>query len=241
MSDFVNADSLGKVYDVCFAVRDVSFKVKEHQIYGLIGSNGAGKTTTLRMVCGMLDPTEGSCTVGGFDTVKDKIDVKRITGYLPEEDYLYGDMTVRDHLRYMGELFGVDEVDERIHKTLNTVDMESKIDDVIKTLSKGQRRRVAIAKTLIHEPSLVLLDEVTSGLDPVYSRKMVEVVKRLKTQGKTVIFSTHLLDEATMLCDKLMIISGGEVRAQGTIAHILKETESKDLEDAFFKLVKPTK
>ncbi|MFH0862743.1 MAG: ABC transporter ATP-binding protein [Candidatus Altiarchaeota archaeon] len=237
MPPFVIAEGLGKVYTEGYAVKDVSFTVEEGEIFGFLGPNGAGKTTTLRMMCGILDPTEGAATVKGFDTVKDRIKVKEITGYLPEEDFLYGEMTVRDHLTYIGELYGVGGLRDKVDETLRTVEMESHIDDVIKTLSKGQRRRIAIAKTLIHDPEIVLLDEVTSGLDPVYSKKMVDVVKGLHKKGKTVVFSTHLLDEATQLCDRIMIIDRGTIMGLGTIPQILEETGTKDLSEAFFKLI----
>jgi ABC-type multidrug transport system ATPase subunit len=237
MSDYVIADGLGKVYVKDYAVKDVSFKIGRGEVFGFLGPNGAGKTTTLRMICGVLDPTKGSCIVDGLDTVKDKIRVKEISGYLPEEDFLYGEMTVRDHLKYIGELYSLKDVDKKVHTTLQTVDMLSHIDDVIKTLSKGQRRRIAIAKTLIHDPQLVLLDEVTSGLDPVYARKMVKVVKDLHQRGKTIILSTHLLDEATELCDRILVIHQGGIKACDKIDSILKETGSKNLQDAFFKLI----
>jgi ABC-2 type transport system ATP-binding protein len=237
MSAFIAAEGLGKVYTECFAVRNVSFTVEEGEIFGFLGPNGAGKTTTLRMMCGILDPTEGSCKIGGFDTVKDKIKVKEIVGYLPEEDFLYGEMTIKDHLMYIGELYGVGNLQEKVHETLRTVDMESHINEVIKTLSKGQRRRVAIAKTLIHDPKLVLLDEVTSGLDPVYARKMTDVVRDLNKKGKTVVFSTHLLDEATELCDRILVIDRGTIMALGTLEEILKSTGTGNLRDAFFKLI----
>jgi ABC-2 type transport system ATP-binding protein len=237
MVAFVSAERLSKIYTEGYAVKDLSFEVEEGEIFGFLGPNGAGKTTTLRMMCGILDPTEGRCIVKGYDTMKDKIKVKEITGYLPEEDFLYGEMTVKDHLTYIGELYGVRELREKVKETLKTVDMESHIDEVIKTLSKGQRRRIAIAKTLIHDPEIVLLDEVTSGLDPVYSKKMVDVVKELHRSGKTVVFSTHLLDEATQLCDRIMIINKGRIMGCGTIPDILKDTTCKDLNDAFFKLI----
>jgi ABC-2 type transport system ATP-binding protein len=237
MSVFVSAEGLGKIYSKEHAIKDITFHVEKGEIFGFLGPNGAGKTTTLRIMCGILDPTEGRCTVRGLDTVADKIKVKEITGYLPEEDFLYGDMTVRDHLHYIGELYGVGGLKEKVSQTLRTVDMESHIDDVIKTLSKGQRRRIAIAKTLIHDPEIVLLDEVTSGLDPVYSRKMTDVVRDLNKKGKTVVFSTHLLDEATELCDRLLIINHGRIMACGPLREILDQTATNNLRDAFFKLM----
>ncbi len=239
MPAHIVADGVSKTYSKGYAVEGLSFTVERGEVFGFLGPNGAGKTTTLRMICGILDPTEGRLTVGGKDTVKDRIAVKASTGYLPEEDFLYGDMTVRNHLAYIGELYGVGGLGERIGETLRAVDMESHVNDLIKTLSKGQRRRVAIAKTLIHDPDLVLLDEVTSGLDPVYSKRMTDVVRALHGRGKTVVFSTHLLDEATELCDRLLIISGGRMMALGTLEGILKETGCGNLGDAFFKLVEP--
>ena len=239
MSSFVVAEGLGKRYigGGDHAVRDLTFTVEEGEVFGLVGPNGAGKTTTLRMVCGVLDPTEGRCTVNGLDTVRDKIKVKGITGYLPEEDFLYGEMTVRDHLRYIAELYGVVDVEEQLHLALRAVDMERHIDEVVKTLSKGQRRRVAIAKTLIHEPQLILLDEVTSGLDPVYARRMTELIRKLRDGGKTIVLSTHLLDEATELCDRILVMNRGGVVACDTIEGVLKQTGSSNLEGAFFRLI----
>jgi ABC-2 type transport system ATP-binding protein len=240
MSAYVVAEGLGKVYKKDYAVKDLSFTIGEGEIFGLLGPNGAGKTTTLRMMCGILDPTDGRMTVGGLDTVKDKIKVKEITGYLPEEDFLYGDMTVHDHLAYIGELYGVKDVRGRIQSTLKAVDMESHFGDTVKTLSKGQRRRVAIAKTLIHDPRIVLLDEVTSGLDPVYAKKMTDVVRGLHREGKTVVFSTHLLDEATELCDRIMVISRGRIKACGRIEDVIREAGASDLQSAFFRLIEET-
>ncbi|MBU0762343.1 MAG: ABC transporter ATP-binding protein [Candidatus Altiarchaeota archaeon] len=237
MSFDISAKGLGKKYTKEWAVKDISFEIHEGEIFGFLGPNGAGKTTTLRMLCGVLDPTEGSCTVNGLDTVADKIAVKSIVGYLPEEDFLYGDMTVKDHLEYMASLYGVKDVKDAVSRTLDLVDLDGKIGEKVKTLSKGQRRRVAIAKTLIHDPKLVLLDEVTSGLDPLYAKKMVDMVKKLRKDGKTVIFSTHQLDEATKLCDKMLIIQKGKMKACGTEKDILKKTDSNDLEEAFFKLM----
>jgi ABC-2 type transport system ATP-binding protein len=237
MSSFVVAKGLGKIYTEGYAVKDVSFTVEEGEIFGFLGPNGAGKTTTLRMMCGILDPTEGGCTVGGFDTVSDKLKVKEITGYLPEEDFLYGDMTVRDHLHYIGELYGVQGLDKKVLENLRLVDMDNRIDELIKTLSKGQRRRVAIAKTLIHDPKIVLLDEVTSGLDPVYAKRMTDVVLELHKKGKTVVFSTHLLDEATQLCDRLLIVNKGRIQAMGPLKEVLQQTGTENLHDAFFKLM----
>lgn len=237
MAPYVRAQGLWKNYSDGFAVQDLSYEVQKGEVFGLLGPNGAGKTTTLKMMAAVLDPTRGDCSVNGLDTVKEKIGVKQITGYLPEEDFLYGDMKVADHVRYMGELYGVGDVGSEVDRVLDAVDMQPQKDEVIKTLSKGQRRRVAIAKTLIHDPQLLLLDEVTAGLDPVYARRMAEVVKGLNDEGKTIVLSTHLLDEATKLCDRMLIIHEGQAKALGTQQEILEKTKTGSLEEAFFKLI----
>ncbi len=233
----IHAKDLGKIYTDFYAIKDLSFEIEEGLIFGFIGPNGAGKTTTLRIITGILDPTEGSCDVNGYSVVDDKIQVKSATGYLPEEDFLYGDMKVRDHLHYIAELYGVKDIEESVYNSLDLVDMRSHVDDVIKNLSKGQRRRVAIAKTLVHDPKIVVLDEVTSGLDPVYARRMINVIKNLKKEGKTIIFSTHLLDEATKLCEKILIINHGQEVGYGSIDEVIKQAGCDNLEDAFFSLV----
>ncbi|MFC2163323.1 ABC transporter ATP-binding protein [Candidatus Altiarchaeota archaeon] len=237
MSNLVESRGLSKIYSVDYAVKDLDFSIPEGSIFGFMGPNGAGKTTTLRMMTGIIDPTEGTCSVDGLDVVSDKIGVKSLTGYLPEEDFLYGDMKVADHLRYMAELYGVADIGEAVHNALALVEMEDHSGIVIKKLSKGQRRRVAIAKTLVHDPKLVVLDEVTSGLDPIYSVKMMQVIRNLKDKGKTVVFSTHLLDEAMKLCDTLLVIDKGVKVGYGTIEGLLKETGCDNLEDAFFKMI----
>lgn len=237
MADFVKAAGLVKKYGDFHAVHDIDFTVEKGTVFGIIGPNGAGKTTTLRMICGILDPTEGSVNVGGLDTLKDKVDVKRKIGYLPEEDFLYGGMKVHEHLKYIGELFGVKDPDNRVDWALSEVDIDFKRDSLVRTLSRGQKRRVALAKALLHDPQLLILDEVTSGLDPVYKKKMIELVAKFNEHGKTVIFSTHILDEATRLCDKIMIINHGKRVGYGTIKELKKQTGTGSLDEAFFQLV----
>ncbi|MFH1722117.1 MAG: ABC transporter ATP-binding protein [Candidatus Altiarchaeota archaeon] len=234
---FVSADNLSKRYGEKYAVKNLSFNVRKNEIFGFIGPNGAGKTTTLKVVSGIITPSEGECIVSGLNVIHNRIEVKELVGYLPEEDYLYGEMNLSEHLRYIGELYGVQNLDSAVSEILKLVDLDDTPDKVIKTMSKGQRRRAAIAKTLVHNPELVILDELTSGLDPVSSRKMFDTVKDLKDRGKTIIFSTHTLDEAVRLCDRILIIDEGEQKAIGTVEEILAQTGKDSLEDSFFYLV----
>ncbi len=233
----VEARNLSKRYGEKYAIRDVSFTAADNEILGFIGPNGAGKTTTLKIVSGIITAQEGSCTVAGHDVIRERIAVKETVGYLPEEDYLYGEMTLADHLRYIAELYGVADIEKAVADAITVVDLEDQDEKIIKTMSKGQRRRAAIAKTLVHDPRLVILDELTSGLDPVSARKMFDTVCGLKDQGKTIIFSTHTLDEAVKLCDRILIIDRAEVKALGTMRDILAQTGEDSLEDAFFALV----
>lgn len=233
----VDARNLSKRYGEKYAIRDVSFTATDNEILGFIGPNGAGKTTTLKIVSGIITAQEGSCTVAGHDVIRERIAVKEIVGYLPEEDYLYGEMTLADHLRYIAELYGIADIDKAVADAITLVDLADQDEKVIKTMSKGQRRRAAIAKTLVHDPDLVILDELTSGLDPVSARKMFNTVRGLKDQGKTIIFSTHTLDEAVKLCDRILIIDRAEVKALGTMHDILEQTSKDSLEEAFFALV----
>jgi len=234
---FVKSRDLCKSYGDVEAVSGLDFEVETGSVFGFIGPNGAGKTTTLRIICGILEPTSGVCKVDGLNVVENKVEVKKRIGYLPEEDFLYGGMKVAEHLKYIGELFQVEDVEDRVEWALREVDIAFKSDDLVKTLSRGQKRRVALAKALLHDPPLLILDEVTSGLDPVYKRKMIDLVKRLNNKGKTIIFSTHILDEATRLCDQILIIDKGRRVGYGRIKDVLVETETDTLDKAFFKLV----
>jgi len=234
----IEAWGLKKIYEnKVYAIRDLNFRVEENEIYGFIGPNGAGKTTTLKIISGMLDPTEGKCKVFGKDVVKDKIAVKQEVGYLPEEDYLYGEMKLEEHLAYIAELYEVNDVKEAVDQVLQLTELEDLRKNLVKTLSKGQRRRAAIAKTLVHDPKVVILDELTSGLDPISSKHMLEMVRELKRKGKTVIFSTHTLGEAVELCDHVLILHHGRKLIEGTPEEIIEGTGSKSLNEAFFKII----
>ena len=222
---FLRVEGLGKRYGDAWATRDVSFDVRRGEIFGVIGPNGAGKTTTLKILAGLLAPTEGTATVDGM-RVDDPRHKSRI-GYLPEESPLYEDMTPRAYLRFFARLYEVPRkvADERIEKALTDLQLDVRDEKKIGDMSKGMRRKVAIARSLVNDPELVIYDEPASGLDPVVSAYVLDLVRGLAAQGKTVIFSAHNLYHMERICDRLLILRKGQVMALGTMAQLRSASE----------------
>jgi ABC-2 type transport system ATP-binding protein len=221
---FVSVKGLGKQYGTDWAVRDASFDVGGGEIFGVIGPNGAGKTTTLKVLAGLLAPTEGTATVGGA-RVDDPAHKSRI-GYLPEESALYDDMTPIAYLRFFARLYDVPRriADERIEDALTHLQLDVRNEKKIGDLSKGMKRKVAIARSLVNDPEMVIYDEPASGLDPVVSSYILELVKGLRRQGKTVIFSAHNLYHVERICDRVLILRKGRIVASGDMATIRAAT-----------------
>ena len=217
---FLRVQGLGKRYGAQWAVRDVTFDLGRGEIFGLIGPNGAGKTTTLRMLAGLLAPTEGTAVAGDV-RVDDPRHKSRI-GYLPEESPLYEDMTPRSYLRFFARLYEVPKLvaEERIERTLSALQLEVRDEKKIGDMSKGMKRKVAIARSLINDPELIIYDEPASGLDPVASAYILDLVRDLAKQGKTVIFSAHNLFHMERICDRVLILRKGQVMALGNMAQI---------------------
>ena len=221
---FVEVDALGKRYEGQWAVRNLSFTVGKGEIFGIIGPNGAGKTTTLKVLAGLLTPTEGSARVGGIGT-EDPLHKHRI-GYLPEESALYEDMTAVGYLRFFARLYEVPRrvTEERIEDVLTRLQLDARDDKKIGDMSKGMKRKVAIARTLIHDPEMVIYDEPASGLDPVVSAYVLDLVRDLRRRGKTVIFSAHNLYHVERICDRVLILRKGQVVASGDMKDIRQAT-----------------
>jgi ABC-2 type transport system ATP-binding protein len=219
--EMITARSLTKYYRDFPALDGVSFDLDDARIFGVIGHNGAGKTTLLKIMAGLIAPTSGSLVIDGIDVVRNALDLKRNLGYLPEESRLYETMTVDAYLAFFGEIYGLSRatIDERRSELLGSLalDPEGK---KIGELSKGMKRKVAIARSLIHDPGLLIYDEPTSGLDPMISRSVIEYIKDLQGQGKTVIFSAHNLYQVEEICDQVLILRRGEVVAQGTMSEL---------------------
>ena len=218
----IEAHQLTKRYNRHEAVRDVSFTVSPGEIVGFLGPNGAGKTTTLRMLTGYLPPTSGAASVAGFDVFRQSVEARRRIGYMPENVPLYGEMRVREYLRYRARLKGLSgsEARRRVGEVVEVCGLESVRRKMIKTLSKGFRQRVGLADALVHEPDLLILDEPTNGLDPLQIRQIRELIRRLG-RDHTVLLSTHILSEVEMICNRVIIIDGGKIRAADTPANLI--------------------
>lgn len=212
------------------AVENVDLEIRRGQVYGLLGPNGSGKSTTIKMLLGLLQPTAGRIAVLG-KRPKD-VDAKRMIGYLPEESYLYRFLTGRETLDYYGRLFRLDRRArrERIDMLLEMVGLEAVQDRPVGEYSKGMQRRIGLAQSLINDPQLLILDEPTSGMDPVGARQIKDVIATLARRGKTVLLCSHLLGDVEDLCDRVAIMYGGRVRAEGTCAELLTQEHATILE-----------
>jgi ABC-2 type transport system ATP-binding protein len=218
----IQATHLTKKYARHEAVRDISFSVQRGEVVGFLGPNGAGKTTTLRMLTGYLPPTAGSARVAGFDIFRQSIEARRKIGYMPENVPLYGEMRVREYLRFRAQLKGLGNGDarRRVGEVIDTCGLGSVRRKMIKALSKGFRQRVGLADALVHDPELLILDEPTNGLDPNQIRQIRELIRQLGA-NHTVLISTHILPEVEMICNRVIIIDNGKIRAADTPANLI--------------------
>jgi sodium transport system ATP-binding protein len=223
------------------AVNDVSFTCKPGQIYGLLGANGAGKTTTLRMLATILEPTDGTARVAGFDLMKDPESVRRNVGFLSTATALYGRLSAFEMVQYFARLHGLDDatIVKRIDALFARLEMNEFRDRRCDKLSTGMKQKVSIARTLVHDPPVMIFDEPTLGLDVMAARTIVQFIRECRNEGKTVIFSTHVMSEVEKLCDQIGIIHGGRLLAEGTLAELRRDTGLQDLEDIFVKVVEP--
>lgn len=217
------AEGLRKEYDSFVAVDDLSFEIEKGEIFGIVGPNGAGKTTTLKMLSGLIAPTKGSIKIQGMDIKKDAQKIKQKLGFLPEESPLYEGMTANDYLMFFAQVYGIDKKTalHRIEGILASLRLDAG-DKKIGDMSKGMQRKVAIARALINDPEYLILDEMTSGLDPTTSKYLVDFVSGLKNLGKTIVFSAHNLYQVESLCDRVLIMNKGKEIAIGTMPEIKK-------------------
>jgi sodium transport system ATP-binding protein len=217
----------------------ISFRVEPGKIYGLLGANGAGKTTTLRMLATLLRPSSGSAVVAGYDVVARADRVRANVGFLGASTALYARLTSREMIAYFGRLNGLADsaVRERIAFLAEQLDMHDFLDRRCDKLSTGMKQKTSIARTLVHDPQVMIFDEPTLGLDVMTARSILRFVRECRGRGKTVIYSTHVMSEAEKLCDVIGIIHGGRLRAEGTLDDLLARTGESDLEEAFVKFI----
>ena len=222
-----------------FAVNDVSFRVQPGQIYGLLGANGAGKTTTLRLLATLLKPTGGSAIVAGHDVATAPQQVRANVGFLAASTALYGRLTAREMIAYFGALNNLSpaEVRARTQLLADELDMHEFLDRRCDKFSTGMKQKTSIARTLIHDPAVMIFDEPTLGLDVMTARAIVRFVRDCRSRGKTVIYSTHVMSEVEKICDVIGIIHGGRLVAEGTLAQLQERFAERDMEEIFVKAV----
>ncbi|HJW31602.1 MAG TPA: ATP-binding cassette domain-containing protein [Saprospiraceae bacterium] len=234
---------LTKVFGTQKAVHDVSFEVNKGEILGFLGPNGAGKTTTMRMITGYLAPDEGEIKVENEIITEENSAIRSKIGYLPENNPLYGDMYVREYLRYVARIYKMPDASKRIEEVLTQTGLKPESHKLIRMLSKGYRQRVGLAQAILHDPEVLILDEATSGLDP---NQLIEIRQLIRELGKnkTILLSTHIMQEVQALCDRVIIINKGKIVADGQIPmlsqmltqqHRLQVTFSRPVFDNTFR------
>jgi sodium transport system ATP-binding protein len=223
------------------AVDNITFTCHPGKIYGLLGANGAGKTTTLRMLATILEPTDGTAIICGHDVVDDPEKVRANVGFLSTATALYPRLTAQELVEYFGRLNGLDEatLKKRVDDIFNRLDMNSFRDRRCDKLSTGMKQKTSIARTLVHDPPVMIFDEPTTGLDVMTARSIITFISDCRSQGKTVIFSTHIMSEVERLCDSIGIIHDGKLLAEGTLADLRSKYAEHNLEEIIVKVVGP--
>src|SRR6056297_2792936 len=218
----IEVAGLRKTYGDFAAVVGSEFEIERGEIFGVVGPNGAGKTTTLKMLAGLIEPTAGTATVAGYDAGDPEM--RHQLGFLPEESPLYEDMTARSYLRFFADLYDVprDIASDRIESTLDRLHLEYR-DRRLGDVSKGMKRKVAIARSLVNDPDVLIYDEPASGLDPLTTNYIIEFTRELAESGKTVVFSAHNLFHVESICDRVAVMNDGRIVARGSVEHIREE------------------
>lgn len=225
----VKTEGLTKIYDGVKAVDSVTLTIGKGEVFGFIGPNGAGKTTTIGMMAGMIEPTSGKCSVNGIDVTRDPLAVKRITGYMPDGVGFYGNLTGRQNLKYFSRFYGMKEADaeRRIGELLTYVGLD-KVAKPVGSYSRGMKQRLGLAQALLNDPEVIFMDEPTNGLDPQGVMQFRQTIKELSSKGKTIFFSSHILDEVKHVCNTIGIISNGRLMAYGTQDEVRKKLHKSD-------------
>ena len=238
-STLIETENLVKRYGEKPAVNDVSFQVQAGEVFGFLGPNGAGKTTTIKMIVGLLQPTAGQVRIGGYDVQKEALQAKALTGFVPDTPNLYPKLSGRELLRFVGDLYGMPRtsVEQRSEELLRLFELEQAADDPLDSYSHGMQQKAALACALIHDPKVLVLDEPTVGLDPRSARLIKDMLRQMAERGAAVFLSTHILEIAERMCDRIGIINQGKLIAIGSMDELraLGQGETS-LEDIFLTL-----
>lgn len=234
----IEVQGIAKAFKTVQAVKSVSFAARDGRITALLGPNGAGKSTTLRMLATVISPDSGSASVDGLDVQADSFGVRAKIGVLPHNSGLYTRLTGIENIRYFGRLQGLDEptLHARTGALLDQLNMREFATRRTEGFSQGQKIKVALARSLVHNPQNVILDEPTNGLDVMATRGLRQIIRDLKDSGKCVLFSSHIMQEVDALCDDIIVISHGEVKFDGTIEAFRRDAGTEDLEEAFIRV-----
>lgn len=222
-----------------YADNDISFEAKDGEIIGILGPNGAGKTTLLRIIAGILEPTDGNIFFDGLTYKQSEIEIKQKIAYLSGNTKIYDTLSTYELLKMCGEIYNVpqDQIENQIKEISKVLGMEQFLYNKIANLSTGQTQKVNLARCLVHNPKYYILDEATSGLDVISSQIILNFIKNEKEKGKTILYSTHYMEEAENICDKVIMINKGKIIKTGTPEEIKKDTNMTNLRDAFFAMI----
>ena len=243
-SEQIITDGLAKTYydarrGEIHAAVGISITCCAGEVFGLLGTNGAGKTTTLRMLSTVLQPTAGRAWVAGFEIGENPQAVRERIGFLSSDTGIYGRITAREMMSYFGRLYGLlpNVIEERIKEFSARFDMREFLDTRCEKLSSGQRQKVSIGRTIIHDPPVLILDEPTTGLDVLAAAEILRFIQEARAEGSCILLSTHIMREAEKLCDRMAILHEGQVQAAGTLPQLYEQMQTTDLEEVFLKVV----
>ena len=226
----IDVSNLRKTFDTIEALKGISFNIQQGECYGLLGPNGAGKTTTISILSTIIKPDEGEVNIAGYDLKKNPLDCKKNIGVVTQEIGLYNELSAYDNLLFWGNLYNVSksELKKRIDESLKLLGLSDRKNDKVKTYSGGMKRRINIATALLHKPKVLLMDEPTVGIDPQSRNLIFEVLEKLRKEGITIVYTTHYMEEAERLCDRIGIIDDGEIIAQGTLDELRTSGSMKE-------------
>ncbi len=229
----LRVNGLRKAYGRVVAVQDLSFEITEGEVFGLLGPNGAGKTTTISMIATQLRPTAGDAWVFGHSVQKETKRVRELIGLVPQDISLYPQLTARENIKFFGRMYGVprEKLDQRVEELLELVGLENRQNEPVEEFSGGMKRRLNLAVSLVHEPKLVLLDEPTVGVDPHSREKIFSIVRTLRDNGTALLYTTHYMEEAERLCDRIGIMDEGKIIAMGPLMQLLTNAGCSEVID----------
>jgi ABC-2 type transport system ATP-binding protein len=236
----IDAVALTRRFGDFTAVDAITFDVKRGEVFGFLGANGAGKTTAMRMLIGLLAPSEGSAMVAGIDVVRDPEGVRRRIGYMSQRFSLYDDLTVQENITLFGTIYGLDDrtIRERADLLLDRIGLRHARKELVRRIPLGWRQQLAFSVALLHEPQVLFLDEPTGGVDPITRRRFWELIYSTAAEGTTVLVTTHYLDEAEY-CDRLTIMVDGAIAVAGTPSEVKQTYDASSLDDVFLRLTRP--